>query len=133
MSTCLSPACYRWAVFTSGCPTCTAWPGNWISMPPLRSQALTFMEDTHTLCKTTLRNLKLGWDQLKQSEELDCNWERNMSVISVQLKSQDSITDILLLIVICNLHQTLHFVTSTHKTLRRNCSFYKKNAKCREK
>jgi len=56
-STCLSPVCCRWAVFTSGCPTWTVWRGSWKWTPPPPSRASIFMEDTHTLCKTTLRNL----------------------------------------------------------------------------
>lgn len=64
MCTCLSPVCYRWAVFTSGCPICTAWPGSWTWTPPQRLQASTSMEDTHTPCKTTLGTLLQRWDQL---------------------------------------------------------------------
>lgn len=59
-STCLSPVCYRWAVFTSGCPTYTEWPRSWASMLLLRSQASTSMVDTHTLCKTSPRKPPTG-------------------------------------------------------------------------
>lgn len=64
MSTCLSPVCYRWAVFTSGCPTYTEWPRSWASMLLLQSQASTSMVDTHMLCKTSPRKPPTGMGSL---------------------------------------------------------------------
>lgn len=80
MSTSLSPVCCRWAVFTSSCPTCTVWPGSWASTPPPRLQALTSMEDTHTLCKTTLSKPPAGKGSVKHEQVDECHQCRSLSM-----------------------------------------------------
>lgn len=59
-------------------------------MPPLQSQASTSMVDTRTLCKTTLRNILLGRDQLitQGSTVGECDQYTSMSVFLVPLYSQ---------------------------------------------
>lgn len=80
-STCSSPVCYRWGVFTSGCPTSTAWPESWTSTPSLRWRASTSTEATPTLCKTTLRKSPGGlgsfwFERFENKEVQECDAEQ---------------------------------------------------------